>query len=127
MRFDPAAFFIRCVLMLSVGLIGLNLVAIAARFPTVLGGIAVLLFYRRLRLRRWRGGGDAYGSARASSIGELSRAGMLGDDGLILGTCGYMGRPTRWQGLRALFSTMPAPLACRLFLAAFFGKQWMDR
>ncbi len=126
MRFQPSAFLVRCLLTLSVGLIALNLVAVAARFPAWLGLPGVALVYRRVR--RWRGGGGgAYGSARPSTIGELYRHGMLGEDGLILGTCGYMERPTRREGLRALFSRRPSPLACRLFLAAFFGRTWLEK
>lgn len=124
MRFSLSAYLIRWMLILAVLLVVLNLLALAYRFPLYPAIAAVAIAVRGMR--RW-GGGDAYGSARSITLRELVRSRMLGETGLILGTCGYLERPSRWHGVRALFSRLPSPIACRLFLAAFFGRTWLER
>lgn len=117
---------IRGVLLLAFLLDALALADLAIHYP----GWALLLGAAD-RYRRWRRGGgygDAYGSARTSGLADLWRNGLLGDKGLIVGTCGYLPRPTWGQGVRALLARrLPSPVACRLFLAAFLGKSWMER
>jgi len=123
MRLHPGAFLIRCALALAVVMATLTLLSLGLRFPgavTVLLGVAA---YRRAMA--WRGSGDAYGTARPSSLGDLWGNSLLdGDGGLIMGTCGYVEPPTKAEGLAALFSLKPSALACRLFLAAFLGRGW---
>lgn len=122
MRFDASALVVRWVLMLAVAVVAVNLLAVLFHFPACFGVLAIVTAWRRMRDRSLSG--DAYGSARLATLSELWRHGLLGDGGLILGSCGYMGRPTWRQGVRSLFSRLPSPLACRLFLAAFFGRAW---
>lgn len=123
MRFSPVAFLIRGVLMSAVGIVALDLLALVLRFPAGAGLGLLVLAYRRWH--RWQRS-DAYGSARSSGLADLLAHGMLGDNGLVLGTCGYLPRTTRLAGIRALFSTLPSPVACRVFFAAFLGPRWLE-
>lgn len=119
------AIAIRCLLMMAVVIIAINLLALMLHFPACFGLIVIVTGWRRMRGRYL--GGDAYGSARLATLADLWRNNLLSDDGIVLGDCGYMQRPTRREGVRALFSMLPSPIACRLFLAAFFGRKWMER
>jgi hypothetical protein len=126
MRFYPGSSVIRGLLVLAVGVAALNLLALAIRFPLLAAVPLGVVAWKKLH--RWQVS-DAYGNARPSGWADLWHNGLIGggDDGLIMGTCGYVEPPTRAEGLAALFSpAMPSTLAVRLFLAAFFGKQWME-
>jgi hypothetical protein len=124
MRFRAGAFVCRLTLGLAVCLAAVNLLAIALRFPLLAAVPLGVVAYRRLT--RWETS-DAYGSARASGVADLWQHGLLGEDGLIMGSCGFIDPPGKAEGLRALFvPSLPSTLACRLFLAAFFGKPWME-
>jgi type IV secretion system protein VirD4 len=119
----PLASAIRLLLVLAVIAIAVSLVALGIRFQAVAVVLLAVAAYRKLR--RFRGSGGAYGSARASGFSDLMAAGMLSSEhGLLMGDCGYLGRPSKAEGLRALCSPLPAPVAVRLFLAAWLGRRW---
>ncbi len=69
MRFHPLAFLYRLVLLLALSLAGLSGLAAAVQAPIVAVVPLGIVAYRRLG--RFAGGGDAYGSARPSTLGEL--------------------------------------------------------
>lgn len=78
------------------------------------------------KFRRWRGSGWAFGTARVADIADMAAGGMLSDDGLILGRVGHA-RPTRTQGVRALFNRrIGTDMACRLFLGSLLGPRWIS-
>lgn len=120
----PLASTVRLLLVLAVAAIALNLLALAVRFYIV--AVVLLGFAAYRQLTRYRGSGKAYGSARASEFFDLLAAGLLSDDGLLMGDCGYIDPPNRADGLKALFSPLPAPLACKLFLAAWLSPRWAE-
>jgi len=97
---------------------------LVARYPLI--GLMVFgaaLWKRHFAFRA--GGSIAHGSADWATLPMLHRAGMLGDDGLILGRAGFAAGPSCLQALRALFSPfISAEMACRLFFDAFlsFGR-----
>lgn len=64
----------------------------------------VLGFIAILRLRRRRKSGDAYGSARLASLPEMELAGLLADDGIMLGRAGVTVPPTLLQGVFGLIN-----------------------
>lgn len=77
--------------------------------------------------RRWTGSVWSHGTARMASISDLLRYRLLGDDGLILGTTGFMPRPSQKEGLSALFSDSMSPESgVFLFLSAFGGSRWVS-
>lgn len=124
MRLRPFSLIVRLTLIVAVCLTAVNLLVLAVRFPAY---AALPLGYAAWkRLGRWRLS-TAHGQARASGLADLLARGMLGSrGGLILGTTGYMEPPGMADGLAALFNvSLPSTLAVRLFLASFFGKQWM--
>lgn len=76
--------------------------------------------------RRWRGSGNAHGTARVADLQDLHENGLLeADDGLILGRSDYTSPPSRGHALRYLFRApiSRSDVAIRLFLAAFNKKQ----
>jgi type IV secretion system protein VirD4 len=89
-------------------------------FPAA-GGL-ILAYCTWKRLRRWRGSGWAYGTARVGNFFDICQAGWLTNkDGLIFGRASFTARPTRWQALRLLASpAVDSPTAVRMVLAAFF-------
>jgi hypothetical protein len=126
MGLRPYAFGVRILLILAVLITGLNLLAIAARFPFF--AAAILGFIAWKRARRWQLS-TAYGSARPAGLGDLIQRGMIGSrGGLILGTTAYLEPPGKAEALAALvdFELPSSALAVRLFLAGFLGKQWME-
>ena len=122
MRLHSGASLCRCVLVLAVCLGCVNLLVLGQKFPVLVMITAGIVAWKRLN--RWQGSGDSHGSARASNFADLLRHRLFGSEGLIMGTAGYILPPTMAEALRALFSPLPSPLACRLFLAAFNGKRW---
>lgn len=123
MRLLPLAFAARLMLMLAVFGIAFNLLILGLNYRAAIVVLLCFLAYRRMR--RWRGPCDAHGSARSSGFADLLRAGLLDEDGLMMGDCRYLARPSRTEGLRWLFSPLvPSPLACKLFLAAWVGGRW---
>src|SRR5262249_49804515 len=63
--------------------------------------------------------------ARLASLGEMSAGGLLAEDGLILGRC-LAERPSLTQAVRSLLSPfIRTDWACRMFLAAVFGRGWV--
>jgi hypothetical protein len=126
MRPSPFSFCVRVTLMTAVSLAAVNLLVLVIRFPAYAALPACVIAWRNRG--NWRLS-TAHGSARASSIMELISLGMIGRGrgGMILGTTGYLDPPGKGEALAALFSPgLPSTLAVRLFLAGFFGKQWME-
>lgn len=124
----PPAFAIRLVLIASMLMIGVDLLAILARFPALAVAVAGFIAWRR---RHRQTVSDDFGSARTADIWELVRNGMIAEGetgGQFLGSAGYLNPPGKADGLKALLSpSLPSGLACRLFFAAFLGRKWMER
>ncbi len=118
-----AAIILRASLLFASAIGGYFLLMIGLQIPFVFW--LMLLGAACRKGRRWAGSGWSHGSARMASLVDLLRHGLLGDDGLILGTTGFMPRPTRRQGLAGLLSpSLASDLACSLFLSAFLGSRW---
>ena len=67
----------------------------------------------------------SHGQARAASLQDAERGGLLADDGLLLGRC-LPEKPSKRAAVLALLAPrLGSESACRTFLAAFFGKQWI--
>lgn len=113
----------RAVLLAALGLAGVSVAAIVVHYPwmALLGG-GVLVWKSSGRVAGW-----THGTARLSTMTELVRGGLLGRDGLIIGTVGSSPPPSRPEGVRMLCNPLIGPtLACQLFLAAFFRWRWMS-
>ena len=81
----------------------------------------------------WRGvsaaksGGSAWthGSACFAGWATLAKGAMLCESGLIFGDTGLLGRPNKLAATLGLISPFQgSEVACRAFLAAFFGGGW---
>lgn len=111
------AVFVRSILLLAVGLFASDAVALCWRCPPIGLGLLAASLWHKFR-RPWRTG-NAHGTAKFAGWWDLLSGGLLGRDGLILGTTGYLERPNRWQALRALLSpAVRSATACMLFLNA---------
>ena len=119
MRIWLWALVCRLVLIFGIGVSGLSFFAIALQFPILVTVPVGVITYRRLT--RWRGSGDAFGTARSSDAADLLSKGLIGSDaGLIMGTAGYVEPPSKADGLAALFNpAMHSDLACRQFFGSF--------
>ena len=85
--------------------------------------VIAALVMRSVR-RRQLGGGWAYGTATEATQLDLLNAGMLSDEGLIVGRSGYSPAPTRKQALKCLFSSrFRSDAAVRMFLDAMLGTR----
>jgi type IV secretion system protein VirD4 len=118
------AVLIRLVLVAAFVIFAASAIAFSVWFQglAVLVGAAVV--WRSLT--RWRASG-AYGTARLANMGELLRAGMLGERGLLLGRVGYCTPPGRLLAWRFLLApALNSQLACRLFFAAFYKARWVS-
>ena len=111
----------RLALIAALGLAAQGVAAVSLRFQ----GLAVLVLgvivWRNLRRGRIT---DDHGSARTASIMEMEQAGLLADDGLLLGRClpETPSLPAAAGGLvRRLVSS---DTACRGFFAAAYSKRW---
>ena len=93
----------RATLLVAIGLFVFGIVAVLIRYPWI-GVLLVVAIALRHSRRRWGGDGWSYGSARFCTTGELARAGMLGEEGLILGRVSATERPSRWSALFGLLS-----------------------
>lgn len=115
---------LRGMLLLSCSCLGFALARIGIHVPFIVlvacSGLALGRFRRATRA------GWSYGSARLADLADLVRSGMLGQEGLILGTTGTMPRPSFFEGLRGLCSSRnPADVACYLFMYAVGGPTWV--
>jgi type IV secretion system protein VirD4 len=115
----------RVMLLTACGVAAYGLAVTIVRFPAV-GW--VLLGYVAWRLsRRRRDPEHSHGSARIASLAEMDAGGLLAENGLILGRC-LAERPSLTQAVRALLSPLiRSDWACRMFLAAIFGRGWVGR
>lgn len=123
MRFRPGPSLCRLLLVLAVCLVCVNLLGLGLRYPGLLLILIGFVAWKRINGQE---PGDSHGSARASGFGELWRHRLLGSEGLIMGTGGYIEPPGWKEAVRALFSPLPPRLACQLFLAGFLGRRWSD-
>ena len=111
----------RALLIATCATLAYSLALLAAQNPACLllaaGGIAY-----RCR-HRWRPDTDTHGSACWADMAALARAGLLGDDGLILGRAGQTSAVTRRRALAGLISPrVRSDMACCLFYDAFFNR-----
>ncbi len=116
--------FLRFLFLAATACIFGGVILVALLFPAaalLILGVAALG-----KLNGWRGTGWAHGTARLASVADLYSAGLLGDEGLVLGRTGYAAAVSRMQALRAhvLAPRGREEAACRLFLQAFFGRRW---
>ena len=117
MRQSPAVVLRTILLLACLCVVGMALM-FAVNLPMLywLIGLGLAVKYGK----RWKGSAWSHGSARMADLACLVRHRLVGTDGLILGTTGYTPKPTRWQGLAALFSpSTSAEAACSLFQSAF--------
>jgi type IV secretion system protein VirD4 len=115
---------LRTVLMAACSCITFGLVMLGLQVPFVFLVLAAGIVWRNTR--RIVGSGWSHGSAAVAGFAQLIRSGLLGQDGLILGTDAIMVRPTLREGISALWSrSHPPDLACYLFLLALGGRKWV--
>ena len=118
-----AALACRMILLAACGLAAACAVLMGLRFP-----FAAVLLLGYLSWRRWRRPppATAYGTACTASLAVQERAGLLGDEGLILGRC-LADPPTRTQAVLGLPSPWTdSQMACRLFFAAWYSRRWLS-
>ena len=116
------SFFCRIAFLFAAGVFACGLVMVGVRFPIVI--LVVLAVIAWHRLRRGHGSNWSHGSATIASLPQIERAGLLADDGLILGRC-LPESPSKRAAVLALISPLvSSEVACRMMLAAFFGKGW---
>ena len=117
------AFLTRIVFLLACGLFAVGLVLIGRRFPMIAFALAAWVAWKRLR--QWRGSSWSHGSAEFSGLAAMEKGGLLPDDGLILGRC-LPEKPSKLAAILGLLNPrILSKSACRLFLAAFFGRGWL--
>ena len=107
---------LRGMLMLASSCVGFGLAMLGMQVPFIVLLAVVGVVWNRIR--RVARSGWSHGTARLADLGDLVRFRMLGhDQGVILGTTGFMPRPTFWEGLCGLWSRRnPADVASYLFL-----------
>jgi type IV secretion system protein VirD4 len=115
------AFACRLALIAAIGLAAHGLAAASLRFQ----GLAMLLLgvivWRKLRRGRTT---DDHGSARTASMVEVEKAGLLADDGLLLGRC-LPETPSLPAAIGGLIDPhVRSDTACRGFFAATYGNRW---
>ena len=114
---------LRTVLVATCSCVTFGLVMLGLQVPFVFLVLAAGILWRKTR--RVVGSGWSHGSAAVAGFAQVIRSGLLGQDGLILGTDAIMVRPTLREGLSALLSrSHPPDLACYLFLLALGGRKW---
>lgn len=112
----------RIVFITACGVFASGVALICVRFPFPALGLAAWMAWRRVR--SGQGSDWSHGQARVASLQDAESGNLLAADGLILGRC-LPEKPTKRAALLALLSPRVGPeTACRMFLAAFFGKQW---
>lgn len=117
------AFTARLGFILACGCFACGIVMIGMRYPLVAVVLAGLVAWRRLG--RHHGSSWTHGSATIASSMQIERAGLMADEGLMLGRC-LPDKPSKSAALSALLNPMIGhETACRTFLAAFFSKQWL--
>jgi type IV secretion system protein VirD4 len=117
------ALLCRLVLILACGFVGYGLALVGQRHPMVIFLVLIGMTWRRFR-RSYNS--YAYGSARTASMGELVRRGWFGRNGPILGMS-LADRPPKLKAVFGLINpSLPSPIACRTFLAAFFSSSWLE-
>ena len=116
---------LRGMLMLASSCVGFGLAMLGMQVPFIVLLAVVGVVWNRIR--RVARSGWSHGTARLADLGDLVRFRMLGhDQGVILGTTGFMPRPTFWEGLCGLWSRRnPADVASYLFLYALGGPKWV--
>jgi type IV secretion system protein VirD4 len=120
------AFFCRVTLVASCVLFIGTMAALAALYPYPALLVAGLCGWKWLR--RGRPAGWVHGTARLSGWGDVLHRNLAGENGLILGTTGYLSPPSRRMAFGQLL-TAPlrnSLLAVKLFLGCLWGRGWSD-
>jgi type IV secretion system protein VirD4 len=119
----PLALACRFLLTGSVGMAGLSAAALAIKFPVYAAIPVGLIVYRQWK--QWKGGGYVHGTARATCYGELLAHRYVGhDEGLIVGTAGYVDPPGKLEGLAALLNpAINSVTACSLAVDSLLGSR----
>jgi type IV secretion system protein VirD4 len=122
MKFRIDALACRSLLLTSGGLAAVNVLAVALKHPVLAAIPLGVTAYRRFM--RYRGTGDAFGTARPSEFSDLvANRQVGGGSGLIVGTAGYTARPTKAEGLLALINPrLDSDVACRMFFSGVLGS-----
>ncbi len=123
-RWIVVAYIVRLVLI--VGIAAAAAWVRTLSWPAIfgIGSVVVIWQLRRLAFSA----SDVLGSAKYAAHGELEKAGMLGEDGLILARSAPV-TPSLFRAVLGLF-TFPggqSVLACQRFAAAFIGGRWFHR
>ena len=117
------AFLCRILFILAGGVFAGGCVLIGLRYPWIALAVAAAAAWRRLR--RGLGSDWSHGSASIASLPQMENGGLLDGNGLILGRC-LPETPAKRAALLGLLSPrVGSETACRTFLAAYFGKQWV--
>jgi len=118
------ALLCRLVLILACLIFGISCFALLAKYPWL--GFIVAVGTAWKRCRRGFGSGWHHGTATLAGWGDLIRGKCVADDGLILGTAGYIDRPSRRFAFAKLLTAplRESVLAVRLFLASIWGPRW---
>lgn len=115
---------LRLVLASACLLVGAAVAVAGLAFLAPVWGLALAgLLVLACRTPAWRGGGWAHGTARIADREDLDAAGMLGEEGLLLGEVPAERQPLR-EAVSDLFRLPWArsEQACRRFLAALTGR-----
>ena len=111
----------RFVLVAALLFVGYGVGLVAWRFPVAAMLLLGVVMWRRRHRRRAT---DDHGSARVASLYEMEKAGLLAEDGLLLGRA-LPDPPSLAAATAALLSPcVRSETACRGFLAATYSKRW---
>ena len=94
---------------------------VAWRFPVA---AMMLLAFALWRRRHRRHATHAHGSARVASLYEVEKAGLLADDGVLLGRALPESASPLAAAAALLSPSVGSQSACRGFLAATYSKRW---
>jgi hypothetical protein len=118
----PFAFLCRLALIAACGGVAYALVKLGSRLPAV--GLILLAYVAWKWFPRRRGSSWSHGTATTASLVQIERAGLLSDQGLILGRV-IPEKPSKWSAICGLISPrLGSEAAVRLFLGSFFGRRW---
>jgi type IV secretion system protein VirD4 len=112
----------RMTLVASCGLVARAAILIVMRFP--FAGVLLLAAIAWKR-RNTPPPDTSHGSAATASLKAQERAGLLGDQGLILGRCLAETPPLAHAVLGLVSPQVNSQMACRTFFAACYHKRWL--
>jgi type IV secretion system protein VirD4 len=93
----------------------------ACRFPVAAVILLAAVTWRRSRRRQET---NAHGSARVASLCEMENAGLLADDGVLLGRALPEATSLPATTAALLSPSVRSETACRRFLASTYSKRW---